>query len=220
MLKDFNFHNKSGFLKLKYLLITLPLFLAIFLLIYSQRNAISKLKFQHFGKAENTISSPFKGLAGTKEVNENPEKEQISNRPRLGNEADKIAEILNWTIILCEDNVKQEDIEKGIFLYDKENNEYFCDFGGYESKSNDSTPDTEFQYMLVLKEISNMEELKPNGLYFLVEGYSKLDDIDFSQPTFDAQTLSQKRLENKYSIDIKRWPLSKDQFLKIYNEWK
>ena len=172
----------------------------------------------------------------TPTVTPTPAPTSIPVYTELGELTKKIAEVLGWQVVICDDTVVEEDWDKGVFLYREDTADYFCGFEGHTPEPipepTEGPEGSKGQYLLVLYEgrraASDLETITPVIIYGFyvrilfgryIESPSECDAYEIMS-IWNRIPMSPEDIRNaaNYLLPLRLWPLTEEEYIKIKSD--
>jgi hypothetical protein len=142
----------------------------------------------------------------------------------LGKQVNEIADLLGWSIVLCDKSQTTENLDQGIFLYREDTGEFFCDLEGH---MDEPVEEVLPQRLLALIEVLGLPELVSDGNHFVLFESKRIyvaipsaisgDGFLTMLMGFDF-TLKEKReaaTNGGYANILRLWPMTTEEWEKL-----
>jgi hypothetical protein len=136
-----------------------------------------------------------------------PTSTPVPEYTELGEFVNRVVQVIDFEVVICGPEITEENLDKGIFLYRVDTNEYFCDFVGFtEPVVPPGMAEPQYQYILLYGQFELGED---SGYIF---GLVRFNEFLYSYPSqHNIEGVEWTEGEVQSNI-LRMWPLTKDQF--------
>jgi len=143
-----------------------------------------------------------------------PTKTPLPEYTVLGEGANHWAELFGWEVVPCGIEIVEENLEKGIFLYRKDTNEYFCNFKGFD----EPVPQPELggaQYLLIFEKYDG-ENIQYSYKDYIF-GFLTTQIAYYPNPSMHNY-IDASHFEGVDEKIKRMWPLSYEEFISTFDD--